>query len=162
MTTTGSVGGDQVLLERGPLRVELVLHPFSLTVSRAGRRLLRSCGLWVADGVVHDHFVQFTEGVLAAEELSPTERGVRAEVAASGPDWIVLAVKLEGGREATLRVTVGDDRRIALELHADGEPLRPRSTGTGALRSGSSASGPATARSLTRRASGSRPGRARW
>ena len=124
MATTGSVGGDHVLLERGPLRVELVLQPFSLTVRRGGRRLLRSCGLWVADGAVHDHFVLFTEGVLASEELSPTERAVRAEVVASGSDWIVLAVRLEGGREATLRVTIVDDRRIALELHADAEPLR--------------------------------------
>ena len=124
MATTGSVGDEQVLLEHGALRVELVLRPFSLTVRRNGKRLLRSCGLWVADGTVNDHFVQFTEGVLAAEELSPTERAVRGEVGASGPDWIVLGVALQGGRAATLRVTVVDDRRIALELHADGEPLR--------------------------------------
>ena len=69
---------EQVLLERGALRVELTLRPFSFTVRRNGRRLLRSGGLWVADGTVHDHFVQFTEGVLAAEELSPPERAVRA------------------------------------------------------------------------------------
>jgi hypothetical protein len=124
IATTVSAHGDQVLLEHGELRLELSLRPFSVTLRRGRRRLLSSCGLWVADGEIRDHFVRFTEGVLASEQRSPPERALRAEAIASGPDRIVLAVKLEGGREATLRVRVVDDRRVSLELRAAGAPLR--------------------------------------
>ncbi len=48
--------------ERGSLRVEVALRPFELTVYRGERRALRSMGAWVADGTVHDHFIQLTEG----------------------------------------------------------------------------------------------------
>ena len=47
------------------------LRPFSLTVRRAGRRLLRAGGVWVADGTIHDHFIQFTEGVVPREAAAP-------------------------------------------------------------------------------------------
>jgi len=113
-----------LVLERGALRAELVLRPFQLTLRRAGRRLLRGFGLWVAEGTVHDHFVQFTEGVLAREELSPRERGVRAVLERADDDEMQLAVTLEGGREARLRVRIGGRDSIEFELEADGEPLR--------------------------------------
>ncbi len=45
---------------------KLILRPFSLSVQRSGRRLLRSAGVWVAEGTIHDQFVQFTEGVVRA------------------------------------------------------------------------------------------------
>ena len=62
------------------MRVEIALRPFELTIRRAGRRLVRSLGAWVADGTVHDHFIQFTEGVVAREELAPVERAAVARV----------------------------------------------------------------------------------
>ena len=124
MTTTVSIGSEQALLQRGLLRVELTLRPFSFTIRRNERRLLRTAGLWVADGTIHDHFVQFTEGVLAREELSAPERAVRASVDQSGADWIVLALRLEEGRDARLRIAVNHDERISLELRAEGDPLR--------------------------------------
>ena len=68
---------DPVVLERGELRIEIVLQPFSITVRRRGRRLMRAAGAWVAHGTVHDHFIQFTEGVVAREELAPPERARR-------------------------------------------------------------------------------------
>ena len=58
---------DSVVLERGELRVEIELQPFSMTVRRRGRKLLRAAGAWVAQGTVHDHFIQFTEGVIALQ-----------------------------------------------------------------------------------------------
>ncbi len=106
------------------MRLELILRPFSLTLRRGGRRLLRSGGLWVADGEIRDHFVRFTEGVLANEERSTPERALRAEPIASGEGWIALSVRLQGGREATLRARVVDDRRVSLELRAKAAPLR--------------------------------------
>src|SRR5690242_1104834 len=66
--TTGLEGA---VLERGALRIELALRPFSFTVRRAGRRLLRAGDVWVADGTVMDRFIQFTEGVVAHEDLEP-------------------------------------------------------------------------------------------
>src|SRR6478752_5141341 len=69
---------DSVVLERGELRVEIELQPFSMTIRRRGRRLMRAAGAWVAQGTVHDHFIQFTEGVVAREELAPPERAGRS------------------------------------------------------------------------------------
>jgi alpha-glucosidase (family GH31 glycosyl hydrolase) len=124
MTTTVWTGTEQAVLERGLVRIEVELRPFSMTVRRTGRRLLRSAGVWVADGTVHDHFVQFTEGVLAREELAPLARGLRAEVVERSDDGLVLALRLEEGRRATLAIAFADDERITCELRAEGQPLR--------------------------------------
>ncbi len=115
---------EQVVIEHGPLRVELVLRPFSLTVRRSGRRLLRSAGVWVADGTIHDHFVQFTEGVVAREERSPAERALRATLIKRRTDGVELALTLYGGRQARLLLDVPGSDRVTLALEAEGEPLR--------------------------------------
>ena len=70
MPTSVTTSAELLLLTRGAIRVEITLRPFSFTVRRRGRRLLRAAGVWVADGAVHDTFVQFTEGVIAQEDLS--------------------------------------------------------------------------------------------
>ena len=116
---------DAVLLESGPLRVEIELRPFSLTLRRGGRRLLRAAGAWVAEGVINDHFVQFTEGVLAAEELAPVERTMKARVLDRAGSGVLLGLGLQGGREASLRIDLDPARQmVALEFAAEGEPLR--------------------------------------
>jgi hypothetical protein len=56
-----------MVLRRGPLQIEVAMRPFAMTLRRGERRLLRSIGLWAADGEIHDHFVQLTEGVMARE-----------------------------------------------------------------------------------------------
>jgi alpha-D-xyloside xylohydrolase len=119
-----STSSELVLLERDPLRVEIALRPFAITVRRAGRRLLRAGGAWVADGTIHDHFVQFTEGVVAREELSPRERALRADVLERSRNGVALALALQGGRRATLDVRIVGADRIALELDAEDRPLR--------------------------------------
>ena len=73
-----STTDDQLVISRGELKVEIVLRPFSFTVRRAGHRLLRAGGVWVADGTVGDQFIQLTEGVIAHDELAPVERGLQA------------------------------------------------------------------------------------
>jgi len=115
---------DQVVLGRGLLQVEIDLRPFALTVRRAGRRLVRSGGVWVADGTIHDHFIALTEGVMTREERAPPERGLRATVAARLADGVELEVTLQGGRGARLRVRIVEPERVELELAADGQPLR--------------------------------------
>jgi alpha-glucosidase (family GH31 glycosyl hydrolase) len=112
------------VLERGLLRVEIVLRPFALTVRRAGRRLLRAGGVWAADGEVHDHFVRFTEGVVAREEWSLLERGVRARVLRAGEDWVALAVRFSERREGVLQLSLPAEDRVGCELSVDGDPLR--------------------------------------
>ena len=62
---------DSALVQAGRLRVEIALRPFSFTIRRDGRSMLRAGGAWLADGHVRDQFVQFTEGVIASEERSP-------------------------------------------------------------------------------------------
>ena len=122
------LSAEQVVLKRGALRVEVALRPFSFTVRRFGRRLLRAGGVWVADGIVHDHFVQFTEGVVAGEELTPSEPARRGRVVTLGADGIELALTLEGGRAARLGLSLGADDELDLECTSEGEPLRPNRT----------------------------------
>jgi len=117
-------GVEEVVLERGPVRLEVSLRPFSLTVRRAGRRLLRGGGVWAVDGTIHDHFVLFTEGVLPREEHAPVERAVRAALAERREDGARLGLALEGGRRASLDVALPDEDRVALSLSVDGRPLR--------------------------------------
>jgi alpha-glucosidase (family GH31 glycosyl hydrolase) len=119
-----TAGAEQVVLERGPVRVELDLRPFALTIRRAGRRLMRAGGVWVADGAIRDHFVQFTEGVVASEERSPPERALRGRVLDSSDNGVRLSLRLQGGREGCLSVTLPTDGRVDLRLEADGDPLR--------------------------------------
>ncbi len=115
---------DALVLERGRLRVEIALQPFELTVRRAGRRLVRSLGAWVADGAVHDNFIQFTEGVVAHEELAPVERARAAVVRRSSVDGATLTVEMAGGRRALLDVRILGDDRVRFEVAPEGEPLR--------------------------------------
>ena len=122
-------GAEDAVLERGELRLELSLRPFAFTLRRAGRRLLRAGELWVADGVVHDRFIKFTEGVVAHEELVPAERAQRASVLSAREDGIELLVTLRGGREARLRVRLPDEHRVSFELEAEPDD-------SGAARSG--------------------------
>ena len=86
MSLPSARSGDAVVLERGALQVEIALRPLELTIRRGERRLVRSLGAWVADGTVHDHFIQLTEGVVAREKLAPVER-------ARCPPWCAAAAR---------------------------------------------------------------------
>src|ERR1700729_1075717 len=127
MPAEGSVllsDSDALILERGRLRVEIALQPLELTVRRGGRRLVRSLGAWVADGTVQDNFIQFTEGVVAHEELAPVERARAAVVQRCSADRATLMVEMAGGRRARLDVRVCAGDRVCLEVAPEGEPLR--------------------------------------
>jgi alpha-glucosidase (family GH31 glycosyl hydrolase) len=115
---------DQLVLSRGSLRVELTLRPFSFTVRRDGRRLLRSAGLWVADGTAADQFVQLTEGVITHEERAPAEPALHANVISHDDASVQLAVGLYGGRSARARIELRAGDQLGLELEATGDPLR--------------------------------------
>src|SRR5258706_10810207 len=117
-----SSSSEEVVLARGELRVELALRPFAITVRRAGRRLIRAGGIWVAEGTIEDKFVQWTEGVVAHEDLSPPERALRALPAASDDDEVVLELRLEGGRVAMLRAQIEAEDWVAITLEAGGGP----------------------------------------
>ncbi|MEA2137190.1 MAG: alpha-D-xyloside xylohydrolase, partial [Solirubrobacteraceae bacterium] len=121
--TTATVAGALVF-ERGALRVEIAQHPFAVHVRRGGRRLIRGLGVWAVDGEVHDQFIQFTEGVIAREDLGLPERVVAASVAEPLADGALLAVRLEGGRAGRLRITLPERETVLLELDVDGAPLR--------------------------------------
>ena len=115
---------ETVVLDRGRLRVEIALRPLELTVRRDGRRLVRSMGAWVAEGTVHDHFIQLTEGVVAFEDLAPLERAVAARVRRLAADRVILAVELNGGRRARLEVRVRGEDRVSFVFESEGDPLR--------------------------------------
>ena len=116
--------GDAVTLRSGAIRVEIVLRPFELTIWRGERRLVRSLGGWAAEGTMHDHFIQLTEGVVAHEHLAPVERASAASVRRRSADRASLSIALSGGRRARLDVSVLAEGRVRLDFHADGEPLR--------------------------------------
>jgi alpha-glucosidase (family GH31 glycosyl hydrolase) len=115
---------DSVVLKRGSLRIEVSLRPFELTVYRGERRALRSLGSWVADGTVHDHFVQLTEGVIPREELAAPERARLALVRDLSPEALSLSLELAGGRRARLEIALTEDDRVTFELEPEGDPLR--------------------------------------
>ena len=56
-------------LEHGRVTVEIADAPLRVIVRRDGRRLLGPIEPRVRDGEIHDHFVQWTEGVIAGETL---------------------------------------------------------------------------------------------
>ncbi len=112
-----TVSQEQATLTRARLCVEVTLRPFSITVRRDGRRLLRNAGAWVAEGQVHDNFIHLTEGVIAYEELAPHERVSRAQVISElSPNGVP-----HHGLELSLRF--GDERRgtLAIDLPGDDE-----------------------------------------
>src|ERR1700734_1104834 len=110
------------VLERAELRIELDLRPFSFTIRRAGRRLIRAGGVWVAGGTSADHFVQMTEGVIPVEQLEPPERALKAEIEQLDGEDATLLLTLEGGRIARLSMIMHDAQRITLSLAADRGP----------------------------------------
>jgi alpha-glucosidase (family GH31 glycosyl hydrolase) len=119
-----SAGPELAEVERGSLRLEITLRPFAFTLRRAGRRLLRAGGAWAAEGAINDHFVQFTEGVVASEDLAPVERALRATVAEQTESGMALDLVLSGGRSARLTVAVPEDDQLELTFTADGALLR--------------------------------------
>ena len=124
MSVPSARSADAILLRRGSLEIEVTPRPFELTVRRAERRLIRSLGAWVAEGTVHDHFIQLTEGVVAREELAPAERALSAVVRARSADGLTLALECNGGRRARLEVRIPAADRITLELEPELDPLR--------------------------------------
>jgi alpha-glucosidase (family GH31 glycosyl hydrolase) len=117
-------GAELLSLTHGSLELEVALRPFSFTIRRAGRRLVRSGGVWVTEGTVNDLFVQLTEGIIPREERSPKERSQRAKVIDRRDHAARLEVRLQGGRAATLTIALIDEQSIDLGLTAEGEPLR--------------------------------------
>jgi alpha-glucosidase (family GH31 glycosyl hydrolase) len=113
-----------VVLRHGALTVEVILQPFELTITRSGRRLVRSLGASVAEGSVHDHFIQLTEGVVAHEELDPAERALSASVSWRSAEALALTLALSGGRRARLEVEITEGDRVMLELEPERDPLR--------------------------------------
>jgi alpha-glucosidase (family GH31 glycosyl hydrolase) len=76
--------------------VELEPGPPRVTIRRGGRRLIGPIEPRVRDGEIHDHFVQWTEGVIAGEELGdPIDDGITLDVTQPGPDHVVLELRCD-------------------------------------------------------------------
>jgi alpha-glucosidase (family GH31 glycosyl hydrolase) len=121
---TISVGSDTAVLEAGRLLVEICTRPFSFTIRRDGRSVLRAGGAWVTDGVVRDQFVQLTEGVIAHEDRAPAQRAQHALLMQSSARGVTLGFRLDGFRAARLRIEIVDSDRVRLWFGADHAPLR--------------------------------------
>ena len=100
----------------GTLTVDVELAPLSLTVRRAGRRVAGPIVVRVRDGAIEDQWIQWTEGVVAHEELGDPVGVARAEETPEG-----LRLELDDGTTATLCVRVGSDR-VELALDAEQPP----------------------------------------
>src|SRR4051794_23157552 len=110
-------------LALGDLAVRVETDPLAIHIERGGRVLLPGLELWAADGTVHDHFMQITEGVIPREELSQPLRVVRAEVEAAGERSLALAAELADGSPGRLALGVSRER-LVVELTVDRSPLR--------------------------------------
>src|SRR3954467_5427010 len=111
---------DALVLELDALQVEIAQLPFSIHVRRGGRRLVRGLGLWGADGTIGDQFIQFTEGVVPAEELEIPERVVALSVVELLPDGAEVTVRCEGGRSGHLRITLPAPEMVLVEFELEG------------------------------------------
>ena len=115
---------ETVTVDRGELAVEVCLRPFAFTLARAGRELLRRGTVWASEGVVHDHFIALTEGVVAHEDLLEPELAKRARVRRELEDGLELAVKLRSGRQVGLVIRIPDERTAVITLSTTDQPLR--------------------------------------
>jgi hypothetical protein len=142
MHATLTATRERVLLERGRVRVEVALHPLRLHVRRDGRRLLRGAHVWVADGEVHDRFLQLTEGVMARELLGVPERAASAAVArATHRDGLRLALELQGGGRRSWPSRCRRTSTCCSSSRPAGARCAWRSSGTSGPRSASRGSG---------------------
>jgi alpha-glucosidase (family GH31 glycosyl hydrolase) len=119
-----SVQADTAVLAAGRIRVEVTARPFSLTIRRDGRSLLRAAGAWVADGVIRDRFLALTEGVVAHEDLAPPQRAQHALLMRRGDRGLTAGFRLGEGRAARLGIELVTPERVRLTVHADPAPLR--------------------------------------
>ncbi len=124
MPVNSAALADALILERGTLSVEIALQPFAVSVRGSGRRLVRGLGVWAVQGEVQDQFIQFTEGVIAREDLGLPERVVAASITEQLADGAEIAVRLQGGRAGRLRVTLPATHAVLVELELEGSPLR--------------------------------------
>jgi alpha-glucosidase (family GH31 glycosyl hydrolase) len=115
---------DAAVLATSAVRVEISMRPFSFTIRRHGRSLLRSGGAWVADGTIRDQFLQFTEGVVADEQRAPLQRALRAVLIERRERGLTLAFSLDGGHDARVSIELVEADHVALALESDGAPLR--------------------------------------
>src|SRR4051794_12661884 len=98
------------------LECHVVLAPLSLTVRRAGRRIAGPIVVRVRDGAIEDQWIQWTEGVVAHEELGDPIGVARARETPDG-----LRLELDDGTAATLRIELGAER-VTLTLEAERPP----------------------------------------
>jgi hypothetical protein len=99
-------------LDRDALTVELELAPLTLTVRRRGRRVAGPIVVRVRDGAIQDQWIQWTEGVVAHEELGDAIAAAQADPARVGTGRVRLALELDDGSAATLAVRLHADERV--------------------------------------------------
>jgi alpha-glucosidase (family GH31 glycosyl hydrolase) len=105
-------------LERGSITVDLAPAPLSLTVRRAGRRVAGPIVVRVRDGAIGDQWIQWTEGVVAHEELGDRIEVAHVDPARPGRDALRLALELDDGSAATLAVRLHADERVEIVFDA--------------------------------------------
>ncbi len=113
-----------VELTSGVISVEVALEDLRIDIRRAGQPLLAGVRAWAADGVVHDQFVQLTEGVIAHEDIEPPARLCTARMVEQTPNFLELDGELEDGRRARFEVHLPGRDLVELRLEVEGEPLR--------------------------------------
>jgi alpha-glucosidase (family GH31 glycosyl hydrolase) len=111
-------------LADGELQVGVILRPFSFTVRRRGRSLVRAGGAWTAEGAADDLLLQFTEGVIPRERRSQPRHAVHARVIERRERGLTLALLHRGADTGTLDIDLAGGERVSLRLGADGTPLR--------------------------------------
>jgi alpha-glucosidase (family GH31 glycosyl hydrolase) len=117
-------GSETISLARGPLRVEIVLDPFSLRVERGGVNLVSDGRLWAQDGSGGDRLITVTEGVLVEERREPSDGVAAARWGGELTDGVRLDGETDGGRRCRIDVAVVSDSHVTVELEAAGAPFR--------------------------------------
>ena len=107
-----------VVLEHGRVAVEIATIPLAVTVRRDGHRLAGPIAPRVRDGENRDQFVQWTEGVIAEEEL-----GDPLSITPASPAGARIDLELGDGTAATLEITLPAPDHVLLELKGGQTPL---------------------------------------
>jgi alpha-D-xyloside xylohydrolase len=119
-----AVHSDTARLAAGRISVDVTAQPFSLTIRRDGRSVLRGVGAWLADGVIRDRFLALTEGVVAEEQRTPAQRAQHVLLMRRGGQALTLGFRLGDDRCARLGIELVGGDRVRLSWHADPAPLR--------------------------------------
>jgi Glycosyl hydrolases family 31 len=112
-----------IVLAQDALQVEIAPEPLRIDVRRGGRPLIRQAVVRLVDGVVKDHYVRLTEGVVAEEDLHGRYEPDGVEVVEHDATSALLVATFPGSRTASIHVAL-EAGSVRIVVAPEGDVLR--------------------------------------